>query len=81
MLSEFVNQIGKLSYPLFERFSSTAWDNAPRPSQRAVSRGTGHDPDRVLLTGGSSAVGWGVFSHDLGLAGYLARTTAAQGHG
>lgn len=77
MLSEFVNQIGKLSYPLFERFSSTAWDNAPRPSQRAVSRGAGHDPDRVLLTGGSSAVGWGVFSHDLGLAGYLARATAA----
>ncbi len=75
-MSEFVHQIGKLSYPLFERFSSAAWDNAPRPSPRAVSRGPGHDPDRVLLTGGSSAVGWGVFSHDLGLAGYLARATS-----
>lgn len=77
MLSRFVHQLGKLSYPLFERFSAAAWDNAPRPAPRAVSRGPGHDPDRVLLTGGSSAVGWGVISHDLGLAGHLARATSA----
>lgn len=78
MLSYVVHQIGKLAYPLFERFSVTAWNNAPRPeSARAVTRGVGHDPDRVLLTGGSSAVAWGVVSHDLGLAGYLARATAA----
>lgn len=78
MLSHVAHQIGKLAYPLFERFSVTAWDNAPRPdSPRAVTRGAGHDPDRVLLTGGSSSVAWGVVSHDLGLAGYLARATAA----
>ena len=39
-------------------------------------RGAGPDPDRVLLTGSTSAVGWGVINHDLGLAGYLARMTA-----
>lgn len=77
MLSSVAHQLGKLAYPLFERFSSSAWDNAPRPAPRAVSRGPGHDPDRVLLTGGSSAVGWGVISHDLGLAGHLARATSA----
>lgn len=78
MFSSIANHIGKLAYPLFERFSGTAWNNAPRPGNpRAVTRGVGHDPDRVLLTGGSSSVAWGVVSHDLGLAGYLARATAA----
>lgn len=78
MLGDLVHYIGKLSYPLFERFSPAAWNNVPRPSSpRAVTRGAGHDPDRVLLAGGSSAVGWGVVSHDLALAGYLARATAA----
>ncbi len=78
MLGELVHQIGKVAYPLFERFSAIAWNNAPRPSgPRAVSRGMGHDPDRVLLAGGSSAVGWGVMNHDLALAGHLARATSA----
>lgn len=78
MLGELVNHIGKAVYPLFERFSATAWNNAPRPpTTRAVTRGAGHDPDRILLAGGSSAVGWGVINHDLGLAGQLARATSA----
>jgi hypothetical protein len=78
VLGELVNHIGKAAYPLFERFSAIAWDNAPRPaSARAVTRGVGHDPDRILLAGGSSAVGWGVMNHDLALAGHLARATSA----
>lgn len=78
MFADLVHHIGKLSYPLFERFSAGAWNNVPRPaSTRAVSRGAGHDPDRILLAGGSSSVGWGVVNHDLALAGYLARATAA----
>lgn len=78
MFGNIANQIGKLAYPLFERFSFSAWNNAPRPDNpRGVTRGVGHDPDRVLLTGGSSSVAWGRVSHDLGLAGYLARATSA----
>ncbi len=78
MLGELVHHLGKATYPLFERFSAIAWNNAPRPTtSRTVSRGMGHDPDRVLLAGGSSAVGWGVINHDLALAGHLARATSA----
>ncbi|MEP6482497.1 MAG: GAF domain-containing protein [Rhodoglobus sp.] len=62
----------------FEAFSANSWRRIPRPPRaRGMARGTGPDPDRILLAGGSSAVGWGVRSHDLGLAGYLARATAA----
>ena len=38
--------------------------------------GAGPLPDRVLLCGGSSAVGFGVLDHELGLAGHLARSIA-----
>lgn len=77
MAGDPAHRLGSLIYPLLERFSHTPWNNAPRPESRAVARGAGHDPDRVLLTGGSSSVGWGVLSHDLALAGHLARITAA----
>ncbi|CAN5512709.1 hypothetical protein BH10ACT7_BH10ACT7_07070 [soil metagenome] len=46
----------------------------PRPPDGlTVTRSAGPDPDRVLLAGGSSAVGWGALSHDLALAGAIAR--------
>lgn len=62
----------------FEAFSDKSWRRIPRPPRsHGMARGPGYDPDRILLAGGSSAVGWGVRSHDLGLAGYLARTTSA----
>lgn len=77
MAGDPIHRLGSLVYPLLERFSSVPWNNVPRPEPRAVVRGAGHDPDRVLLAGGSSAVGWGVVNHELALAGYLARITAA----
>jgi hypothetical protein len=79
MRGRLLHLIGRLGVPLFEAVSSNTWRSLPRPPEgRAVARGPGHDPDRVLLIGGSSAVGWGVVSHDLALAGYLARGTAAM---
>ena len=81
MRGDFVHGVARVLFPLIDRISGTPWNNAPRPpQQRAVVRGSGHDPDRVLLAGGSSAVGWGVTSHELGLAGYLARATSAITH-
>lgn len=78
MRGGLLHRLGQLLYPLLERFSATAWNNVPRPAAaRAVTRASGHDPYRVLLAGGSSAVGWGVVSHDLALGGHLARATAA----
>jgi hypothetical protein len=45
-------------------------------------RSSGPFPFRVLLFGGGPAVGYGVLSHDLGLAGHLARClTQATGYG
>ena len=45
-------------------------------------RSSGPSPFRVLLFGGGPAVGYGVLSHDLALAGHLARgLTQATGYG
>lgn len=77
-VSGLINRAGKLAYTLLARYSNEAWARAPRPPDaRAVCRGPGHDPDRVLLAGNGVAVGWGVVRHDLGLAGHLARGTSA----
>jgi len=54
----------------------------PRPEGVARTHAPGMSPDRVLLFGSGPAVGWGVRSHDLGLAGHLARAVSlATGRG
>ncbi|KQO46309.1 MULTISPECIES: GAF domain-containing protein [unclassified Frigoribacterium] len=54
----------------------------PRPEGVARAHAPGVSPDRVLLFGSGPAVGWGVRSHDLGLAGHLARAVSqATGRG
>ncbi|NRD25066.1 GAF domain-containing protein [Frigoribacterium sp. VKM Ac-2836] len=54
----------------------------PRPEGVARTHAPGTSPDRVLLFGSGPAVGWGVRSHDLGLAGHLARAVSlATGRG
>jgi hypothetical protein len=54
----------------------------PRPEGVARAHAPGVAPDRVLLFGSGPAVGWGVRSHDLGLAGHLARALSqATGRG
>ncbi|ROS52599.1 GAF domain-containing protein [Frigoribacterium sp. PhB24] len=54
----------------------------PRPEGVARAHAPGITPDRVLLFGSGPAVGWGVRSHDLGLAGHLARAVShATGRG
>ena len=58
------------------RLATPPDQDAPRPPQRDTVSGPGHDPDRVLLAGGGSAVGWGVLDHHLALAGYVARQVA-----
>lgn len=78
MLNQLAYLVGRIVVPLFEGLSSNSWRSLPLPPPgRTVTRGPGHDPDRVLLLGGGSAVGWGVVSHDLALAGHLARGTSA----
>ncbi len=59
------------------RSSSRSWRYLPRPDgDTLVLAGTappGASPLSVLLLGGGPAVGFGVLSHELGLAGHLAR--------
>ena len=59
------------------RLTAPAWDNLPHPPSRGMVSGPGHDPDRVLIAGNGSAVGWGVLDHALGLPGHLARAVAS----
>lgn len=59
------------------RLTAPAWDALPHPPSRGMVSGPGHDPDRVLVAGNGSAVGWGVLDHALGLPGHLARAVAA----
>lgn len=83
MLGTARHALGRLLLPMAERLSSDSWANFPRPSEtRLVVRAAGAAADRVLLAGNSLAVGWGVTSHNLALAGALARATAtATGRG
>jgi len=54
----------------------------PRPEAGGGAHAPGVTPDRLLLFGSGPAVGWGVRSHDLGLAGHLARAVSdATGRG
>lgn len=81
MRGDALHLLAKALAPVVDRLAGSPWATAPRPpQQRAVVRGPGPDPDRVLLAGGGSAVGWGVMSHELGLAGHLARATSAVTH-
>ena len=67
---------------LSEMSSANDCGSGPRPRSREVVRSDGPSPYRVLLFGGGPAVGYGVLSHDLALAGNLARgLTEATGCG
>lgn len=52
--------------------------NLPRPRGYPSGHAPGEGVRRLLLVGSGPAVGWGVVSHELGLAGALARELAAH---
>ncbi len=63
---------------------SRAWRRGemPYPDDPPVAHGSGPDPDRILLLGGTLVRGIGVRSYELGIPGHLARKLAARtGHG
>ena len=53
--------------------SNDDWSNGPRPPTSATVHSSGVSPYRALLFGGGPAVGYGVASHAVSLAGHLAR--------
>lgn len=54
------------------------WTNGPVPAERAIVRAPGKSPLQLLLLGGGAAVGYGVTSHEVALAGHLARRIAGE---
>jgi hypothetical protein len=58
---------------------SRAWwrGPVPYPDDPPVAHGSGPDPDRILLLGGTLVRGMGVRSNELGIPGQLARKLAA----
>ena len=57
--------------------SSQSWRTLPRPTDAPLVHAAGSDSDRILLAGSGISVGYGVVSHDLALAGHLARELSA----
>ncbi len=57
-----------------------AWSRGgmPYPDDLPVVHGSGPDPDRILMIGGTLVRGIGVRSYELGIAGNLARQLAAR---
>jgi hypothetical protein len=62
--------------PLVERWhlsSRSSWRSLPVPSGPPVASSEGPDPDRILLFGSGISMGYGMKTHELALAGQIAR--------
>ena len=68
-----LNDIFRAASWLSARIVDDDWSHGPRPPGRATVHSSGPNPFRFLLFGGGPAVGYGVTSHDLALAGQLTR--------
>lgn len=67
--------------PAVRGWVASARENAemlPRPKGIPQVHADGVDADRVLVIGSGVAVGYGVFSYELSLAGWLARSLSAE---
>jgi len=59
-------------------FISDDWSAGPVPPGHGVVRAAGESPLQILLLGGGPATGYGVASHEVALAGHLARQVARE---
>ncbi|CAN5502998.1 hypothetical protein BH10ACT4_BH10ACT4_09950 [soil metagenome] len=62
---------------LWLEMSTNSWLRFPNPAGDPTVHGPGSSPARILLAGSGIAAGHGVLTHDLALAGQLARRLAA----
>ncbi|MEP6481907.1 MAG: hypothetical protein ABJA94_07865 [Rhodoglobus sp.] len=53
--------------------SDSSWLSLPRPTGKPTAQVIGPNPDRLLLVGSGISVGYAADTHDLALAGQLAR--------
>lgn len=77
-LKSFLDPMFRLWSPLFLLRAGMAASALPYPTGEPAVRVSGPDPDRLLIVGGGIAMGFGVLSHELGIAGHLARQIAAS---
>lgn len=66
-----------LALTLWPVLAANDWIEGPRPPERSIVRAPGPDPLELLLLGGGPATGYGVSTHELSLAGHLARQLAS----
>jgi len=77
-LNQLLNTIGAAYIALSARIAVSTWTESARPPcDAAMVHAGGSNAYRVLLVGGASAVGFGTVTHELALAGHLARQTSA----
>ena len=77
MLGKFARTLVGLYVRAWLGSSDASWRRLPQPTDEPFVRAPGADPDRILVIGSGAAVGYGVVSHDLALAGHLARQISA----
>jgi len=58
---------------IFRYAAESMFRRLPHPSGPPMAHAPGPDADRLLLVGSTLVMGYGVLSHDLGFAGFLAR--------
>ncbi|CAN5311643.1 hypothetical protein BH11ACT4_BH11ACT4_23620 [soil metagenome] len=72
-MSYLGHALSTVALRLWHLSSPRSWHQLPRPDGRATVHAPGINADRILLVGSGGTVGYGVLSHDLGVAGHLAR--------
>jgi GAF domain-containing protein len=73
MLRNILNLIARPMVGVWLGIAPPPWRSWARPVDTPRAHTAGVDPVRLLLIGSGAAVGFGVLSYDLGLAGHLAR--------
>lgn len=82
VLQRLLDPAFRLWSPFFLLRAGIASSTLPKPTDAPVVDLPGPDPDRLLVVGGGIAVGFGVLSHELGIAGHIARqVSGATGRG
>jgi GAF domain-containing protein len=77
MFDRIVRVLARPAIRFWLTSSTLSRDAVPRPAETAAVHTPGSRPAHLLLIGGGIAVGFGVSSHELALAGHLARQTSA----
>lgn len=77
MFDAFVRALASPAVRFWLSSSSVSRAAIPVPTGSTVVHSSGSNPARILLIGSGASVGFGVLSHELGLAGHIARQVSA----